>query len=148
MFSRRERRNFYLLLIGMIAMGLTEIAGIGAIAPFLSVISDPSIIRENEILKLLYDRIGFGTDRSFILALGAAVLVLLLVRNITALIVRFAEIRYAEMRGYRLSSRLMTVYLRQPYSFFLNKNSAELSRTYYPKPRSQPTDSLFPCSSL
>jgi ATP-binding cassette, subfamily B, bacterial PglK len=148
MFSRRERRNFYLLLIGMIAMGLTEIAGIGAIAPFLSVISDPSIIQDNEILKLLYDRIGFDTDRSFIIALGIAVIVLLLVRNITALIVRFTEIRYAEMRGYRLSSRLMTVYLRQPYSFFLNKNSSELSRNVLSEAKTATDGFLIPLLEL
>lgn len=148
LFSRRERRNFYFLVFGMIIMGLTEIAGIGAIAPFLSVISDPSIIQENDILKMVYDTFGFDTDKAFIITLGLAVLVLVLIRNITATIVRFIEIRYAEMRGYRLSTRLMSKYLRQPYSFFLNKNSAELSRNVLAEAKTATNGFLIPLLEL
>lgn len=86
------------------------------------------MVQDNEILKLIYDTLGFENFNSFVIALGFAVLGFVIIRNVTAALVKFAEIRFAENRGYRLSRRLMAKYLGQPYIFFLNRNSAELSR--------------------
>lgn len=128
LLTKSEHRKFYFLIVAMIFMGITEIAGIGSIAPFLSVVTKPSMVQENKFLKLAYDFFGFETFNSFVIALGFAVLGFVLLRNITAALVKFAEIRFAEKRGFRLSRRLMAKYLGQPYIFFLNRNSAELSR--------------------
>jgi ABC-type multidrug transport system fused ATPase/permease subunit len=123
-----ERRKFYLLILAMIFMGFTEIAGISTLAPFLSVVTNPSVVQDNKLLNMTYTTIGFETHRSFVITLGIVVLSFVLIRNLTAALVKFAEIRFAEMRGYRLSRRLMSKYLGHPYVFYLNRNSAELSR--------------------
>jgi ATP-binding cassette, subfamily B, bacterial PglK len=128
LMTKSEHRKFYLLSFAMIFMGFTEIAGIGSIAPFLSVVTKPSIVQENAILKKIYDTLGFENFNSFVIALGFAVLGFVVLRNFTAAIVKFSQIRFAENRGFRLSRRLMAKYLGQPYIFFLNRNSAELSR--------------------
>ena len=36
---------------------------------------------------------------------------------------------FIEMQRHRISSRLLSSYLKQPYSFFLNRHSGELSKT-------------------
>jgi len=128
LLTKREKRNFFLLIFAMLFMGATEIAGIGSIAPFLGVIANPQIVEEQKILKSLYDFFQFKDTRSFIIAMGFGALGFVILRNLTAAAVKFFEIRYAEMRGYRLSKRLMAKYLGQPYVFFLNKNSSEISR--------------------
>ena len=124
----RSRRKFYFLILAMIFMGFTEIAGISTLAPFLSVVTNPKVVQEDKFLNMIYTRFGFDSHRSFVLILGFVVLAFVLIRNVTAALVKFAEIRYAEMRGFRLSRRLMAKYLEQPYVFYLNRNSAELSR--------------------
>ena len=126
--TKSEHRKFYLLVFAMIFMGFTEIAGIGSIAPFLTVVTKPSVVQDNEILKFVYDTLGFEHYNSFVITLGFAVLGFVVLRNVTAAIVKFSEIRFAENRGFRLSRRLMAKYLGQPYIFFLNRNSSELSR--------------------
>ncbi len=123
-----ERRKFYLLVLAMIFMGFTEIAGIGSIAPFLSVVSQPEMVQSNELLRWGYELFEFKSLYSYVIALGFMVLAFVILRNVTAAVVKFIEIRFAEMRGYRLSRRLMAKYLGHPYVFFLNRNSAELSR--------------------
>src|SRR6056297_2216510 len=126
--SKKERRKFYLLILGMIFMGFTEVAGIGSISPFLSVVTNPESVQSNDLLSRLYTFGNFDSLRGFVISLGFAVLGFIILRNATAAVVRYIEIRYAEMVGYRLSRRLLAKYLGQSYVFFLNKNSAELSR--------------------
>jgi len=126
--TQKERRKFYLLIFAMVFMGFTEIAGIGSISPFLSVVTNPDSIETNELLNALYTYGGFSNTQSFVIGLGIAVLAFIVLRNLTAAAVRYVEIRFAEMVGYRLSKLLMAKYLGQPYVYFLNRNSAELSR--------------------
>src|SRR6056297_1866197 len=128
LLTKSERRKAFLLMLGMLFMGATEIAGIGAIAPFLSVVTNPEAIQDNKILSYIYAEFGFTDTSTFIIAIGIAALAFTILRNATAVVVKFIEIRFAEMRGYRLSKRLMAKYLGHPYVYFLNKNSSEISR--------------------
>ena len=41
----------------------------------------------------------------------------------------YIQIRFVQMRQYSISKRLVENYLRQPYSWFLNRNSADLGKT-------------------
>jgi ABC-type multidrug transport system fused ATPase/permease subunit len=128
LLTKEERNKFYWLVVAMIFMGFTEIAGISTLAPFLSVVTNPGVVQEDILLNTIYTTLGFESHRSFVISLGFVVLAFVLLRNATAALVKFAEIRFAEMRGFRLSRRLMAKYLGQPYVFYLNRNSAELSR--------------------
>jgi len=148
LLTKSERRKFKLLIVAMIFMGLTEIAGIGSLAPFLSIVTTPSLVQDNKMFKLLYDTLGFTSFNSFVVSVGLLVLFFVLLRNATAALVKFAEIRFAETRGFRLSRRLMTKYLYQPYIFFLNRNTAELSRNILSEASTVITTFLIPLLEL
>jgi ABC-type multidrug transport system fused ATPase/permease subunit len=148
LLTKNERKKFNILILAMIFMGFTEIAGIGSIAPFLTVVTNPEIVQKNELLKIVYDRFGFSDFNSFVLSLGLVVLFFVLLRNATAATVKYAEIRFAEMRGFRLSRRLMAKYLGQPYIFFLNRNTSELSRNILSEASTVITTFLIPLLEL
>lgn len=146
--SKKEKQKFYFLIFAMIFMGITEIAGIGSISPFLSVVSNPDSIQSNDLLSWLYAFGKFDSTRSFVMTLGFAVLGFTILRNLTAALVRYVEIRYAEMVGYRLSRRLLAKYVMKPYVFFLNKNSSELSRNVLAEAHSAVLSFLVPLLEL
>lgn len=128
LLSRKERRRLLLLCVGIIILAVTEIAGIGSIGPFLAVATNPALIHSNEYLQWIYVTFGFTTDTGFVVFMGIAVVVLVVLRNVTAAVVRYAEIRFGQMRNHSISTRLLARYLSQPYAFFLNKNTSELSK--------------------
>jgi ABC-type multidrug transport system fused ATPase/permease subunit len=107
-------------------MGFIELIGVGSIGPFISIISNPDIIHTNVYLNAIFTRFNFETEGSFIIAFGIAVIITLALSNLCLAAVNFIIYYYSGKRRHSISMRLFEKYLRQPYIFYLNVNSAEL----------------------
>jgi ABC-type multidrug transport system fused ATPase/permease subunit len=118
-----EKRRLVVVLLGSIFTTLVEVLGIGSVMPFVAVATKPSMIRDNHYLAKLYDLLGFPSETSFIIFLGIAVMVLLVLTNASQAFLHYIKVRFTSMRRHSLSLRLLTGYLRQTFIFFLNKNS-------------------------
>jgi len=74
-------------------------------------------------------QIGIQTPDQFLYALGALVFLLLVTSLAFKALTIYAQTRFALMREYSIGKRLVEGYLHQPYSWFLNRNSADLGKT-------------------
>lgn len=126
--SKQERRQFYLLFLMMLAMGVLEVVGIGALMPFMSAISDMDGLLDNKTLRFLYDLMGLESRQTFVMLLGGAVLLLFIIRNAVFTLSNWLVSRFSFMWRHHLSERLLSRYLLQPYVFFLTNNTLELKR--------------------
>lgn len=117
------------MLLLSLLMALAEMLGVVSIMPFLSVLARPGVIQENPWLQGLYDQMGFTQPRSFIIALGSVSIVLVVASSAFKTITQHILNRFVHLLRHSISSRLMARYLAQPYEFFIDRNSAELSKT-------------------
>jgi len=108
-------------------MGIMEIIGVGSIGPFISVASNPGIIRTNRYLDRVYNYFNFSSDTSFIYTCGVGVIIVLCLSKISLAGMNFIIYYFSAKCKYGLSIQLLEKYLRQPYIFFLNMNIATLS---------------------
>ena len=127
LFTPKERRNLGILMIAVVAMAFLEVAGIGAIGPFMSVAANPAAIESSPRLFWAYDTFGFRSPRDFLIALGALVFALVVVSNTFTTFTMYWVYRYAGMRNHTLGLRLFRQYLYQPYPYFLDHNTSTLS---------------------
>ena len=126
-----ERRRGYVVLVMIMGMALLESIGIASIMPFLAVLGNPGLVQSNPVLKTLYgfsERFGVLDVDSFLVVLGFASFVLIVFSALYRTFTQYATNRFVEMRQQSLGVRLLEKYLRQPYEFFLNRNSSELSK--------------------
>jgi ATP-binding cassette, subfamily B, bacterial PglK len=128
LFDARERRNFWLLTGLMMLVAAAEIVGISAVLLLLNVIAAPGTIETHWALSFVYDTLGFTNEFSFQIALAATVLCVVALGLAVKATGTYVMTRYSTMRGYSISSRLLSAYLRQPYPWFLQRNSAELEK--------------------
>lgn len=126
--SPAERRQLGFLTPAVVLMAILETAGVASIVPFLGLLSDPTAIERNRLLRFAYETGGFGSENAFFFVVGACVLVLVTVGNTVSALTTWRLLRFSWMRNHTLSSRLLGMYLGQPYEFFLAKNSAELGK--------------------
>ena len=132
LISSEERKSAFILLIMIIIMAFIDTLGIASILPFMTVVTNPDIIDSNLLLSKFYQistRFGVEDKTQFILFLGGLVLFLLLLSLTFKSLTTYLQVRFIKMREYSISSRIIGKYLRQPYSWFLNRNSAELGKT-------------------
>lgn len=131
LLTSHERKRMYLLIIMIIIMALLDTIGVASILPFLIVLTDPEIIENNEILNYMFEISGtFGVNdiQDFIFILGVLVFALLSTSLSFKALTYYFQMRFVTMREYSISKRLIEGYLHQPYSWFLNKNSATLAK--------------------
>jgi ATP-binding cassette, subfamily B, bacterial PglK len=128
LFTRRERKIFYIVMLGAIISAVIETIGVASILPFLAILSDPSSIQDNSILSFMYNTFGFTDDKSFLTFVGLGVFSVVVLSLFSKVITLYALARFGFMRAASLSRRLLGGYLHQPYTWFLNRHSADLGR--------------------
>jgi ABC-type multidrug transport system fused ATPase/permease subunit len=132
LLSPHERKLAGLLLLMMIIMAVLEMIGVASILPFMAVLTNPDIIENNFILYTMYQKfstLGVENKEQFIFILGIIVFLLLVFSLIFKALTSYAEVRFVQMRECSIGKRLVEGYLHQPYSWFLNRNSADLGKT-------------------
>jgi ABC-type bacteriocin/lantibiotic exporter with double-glycine peptidase domain len=128
LLSRRERLQVYGLFVATLIMALFQVVGIASIAPFLSLVANPDIIHTNERMNWLYTTLSFDNETSFLIFVGSLVLAIFTFSNLFSMVTTWMLMRFSWMRNYTLSRRLLEHYLHMPYIFFLNRNSADLTK--------------------
>lgn len=129
LFEPADYPGLYGIVIALIVTGLLQTAGIASIMPFLAVVSNPAVIRENPYLAWAYETLGFRSTEGFLMALGLSFLAVMVASNSAAALTTWATVRVQWRTHQRLSQRLLEQYLRAPYSYHLNQNSARLGKT-------------------
>ena len=132
LLSPAEQKRAGLLLVMIIIMALLDMIGVASILPFITVLTNPSLIETNIILKTIFQAsISFGvkTNEEFLFFLGIIVFLLLIISLSFKALTSYVQILFVQMREFTIGKRLMEGYLRQPYSWFLSRHSADLGKT-------------------
>ncbi len=132
LLSSKERFKIVLLLLMILIMALIDLLGIASIMPFIAVLSNPELIETNDALSYAYEignNFGITTKNRFLFALGIVVFLLLIMSISFKAMTLYFQTRFVKMCEYNIASRLIKSYLYQPYSWFLNRNSATIGKT-------------------
>lgn len=113
----------------MVCSAGLELIGIGLIVPIITVITGSSSQSSNSIIQPLFDRFKVVDEKSMVvLALGLLGLAFLL-KSIFAAYVSWSQIHFSLKIEQDLSRRLFRSFIRKPYLFHLQRNSADLMHT-------------------
>ncbi len=123
----KERREAFWVLFIILLSAVMSAAMIASILPFLSVLADPVKVQSDPILSLLYRYGGFDSTYGFLVGLGMLSLSIIFLASGMQILRTFAVSRFSMMRVHSLSVKLLGMYLRQPYAYFLNKHTGEMS---------------------
>lgn len=132
LLSPRERARAGILLVMILVMAMLEMLGVASIMPFMAVVANPGLIETNAILKSGYAlsyNFGVETPEQFLFAFGIFVFALLVGSLSFKALTTYCQLRFTLMRECSIGKRLVEGYLHQPYSWFLNRHSADLGKT-------------------
>ena len=132
----------------MLAYSLLEASIIVAIFPFIGMLRNPDTLHSIWFLQWAYEALGFTSERSFLFTAGSLLLLLLLLTNLIGAISLWSQQRFGWMRIYSISHRLLAAYLAQPYSFFLSRSGAELSKNIHQEVQEIITGLVLPAMDL
>ena len=127
-FEKRQKIQLLILSVIIIGGALWELLGITAILPFVNVAMEPESIFENEYLSFFYNFFGITSPNMFLAFLAVALILIYVIKNVYLTAMNYGIFRFSYNNQKRIEEKLLRSYLKQPYTFYLKKNSAELIR--------------------
>ncbi len=128
LFTNSQKRQLMglgvLMLIGMVF----EMAGLGILIPALSLMLNSDIGKKYPVIQPYLEALGNPTQVQLVMW-GMSILVFVyLLKGIFLIFLSWRQSFFSAKLSADLSSDLFLGYLRQPYTFHLQRNSAELLR--------------------
>ena len=127
-FDRRERFQIWLIFLLMLGGAGLETLGIGLIPPFVTLLSNPELIQQQQFLGWLYVRLGATSPQGFLLWISIILLGIYIFKNAYLSLITYWQYHFLYIKQVTLSNRLLAAYLYSSYTFHLQRNSAELVR--------------------
>ncbi|RKQ33483.1 ABC transporter ATP-binding protein [Oceanobacillus halophilus] len=128
LFNKREKKKLIILFFMMIVAALFETIGIGLIVPFVGIITNPSVIHEQAILSYIYIMFSFQSTTTFVIFSVVMLLIVFVCKNLYLLLFNYVQFRVILNQQVKLSRDLFKEYLTKPYTFHLQRNTADLLR--------------------
>lgn len=118
---------FILFILMMVAAGL-EVVGIGMIPAFVAIVASPDKILDIIWLQPLFEVLNITSSKDLLLWGGTGLVGIFIIKGAYIITFNFFEARFIYNRRYTISHRMMSSYMQAPYTFHLQRNTAELLR--------------------
>jgi ABC-type multidrug transport system fused ATPase/permease subunit len=116
-------------LFGLMLVGMTlETLSTGMVIPAIALLMQQDISSAYPQLRPLFAALGDPSPTDLILKVMLGLVGVYVVKNLFLAFLAWRQTRFAYGVQAQLSQRLFTIYLRQPYTFHLQRNSAQLVR--------------------
>lgn len=126
--NRKQRRDGIILFFLLMIVSMLEMLGVGVIVPFIITMLEPEKIMTNQYMAPIIDLFQITDYRQFMYVVSGGIIVIYVVKNAFILYVNYYQSRYRNRLEKDLNVKMLSSYMKQPYTFFLQTNSAEIIR--------------------
>ena len=126
--DKRQRKQALLLLVLMLFASFFELLGVSAIVPFVQAVLNPQELLEKGYVQAIWNGFGLSDYNSLILILGIALIIIYITKNAFIILVNSIKISYAMSWQKDISVKMLTSYIKRPYTYFMNANSSDILR--------------------
>jgi ATP-binding cassette subfamily B protein len=122
----RRRRQFVLIMGLMVVSAFAEVASLGAVLPFLGILTAPEKVFGNHWVAGAAHALGINSAQRLLLPLTLAFAVMALVAGAIRLLLLWVSTRFTFAAGADLSIEVYLRTLYQPYEVHVARNSSEV----------------------
>jgi ATP-binding cassette, subfamily B, bacterial PglK len=124
--SKRRQRQFWLLLILMIIASLSEIISVGAVLPFLGILTAPEQVYYHQLMQPIIQILEITEPSQLILPITILFITAVILAGVIRLTLLYAMTRLSYATGADLSINIYRRTLYQEYTVHVSRNSSEI----------------------
>lgn len=128
LLTRVERKEALVLIVLMLIGMFLETLGIGLIIPVITLMIQGDLISDNSVMASILKFLGNPSQAELIIIAMLALVGVYFVKNLFLAYLFWRQTSFSLNVQTGISQRLFVAYLRQSYTFHLQRNSAELVR--------------------
>jgi len=124
--SIRRQRQFYMFFVLMLVSALLEVVSLGAVLPFLGVLTSPERVFEHPIVKVCASFLNITGASQLILPITVLFISAVLIAGAVRTLLLWVTTRLTFVSGADLSIEVYRKTLYQPYKVHVARNSSEV----------------------
>ena len=122
----KRKRQFFFLLVLILTSSFAEVISIGAILPFLGILTSPEIVFNNSFLQPIVQNLKLNTPNELLFVLALSFSIAAIFAGITRLFLMWVTTKVSFATGADFSLNIYRRTLYQPYNIHCNRNSSEV----------------------
>lgn len=126
LLEKKEKFFFFFLLVLMSTGAYLELMGIGLVLPIIAALTNPVLLQDNKLLNLIYRIVAPSSNKQFMLVMCLLVSGLFFIKTVFFLFLTKLQAGFSNRISKKMEERLFAAYVKAPYLYHLNKNSAEI----------------------
>ncbi len=129
MLNRTQKIKMTGIMFLMLIGAVLETFSVGLLVPAITLILDPTAVESNDLVSKIYQLFGFETYRNFVIFMMLALVGAFVLKNAFLLLQNIIQYKFVYSNQFATSERLMINYMKRPYEFFLNADTAIIQRS-------------------
>lgn len=125
---KEHRGKFILLVVLTLTVAILEALGVGSIAPLITLVQSSDQFIASKTGKFLADFWDIDNGEDLLAYLGAALVGIFVLKMIASLLHAYFQHLYSQVYYSNISSKLLHGYMKMPFQFHSQHNSAILTR--------------------
>jgi len=113
------------MILLFVCISIFEIASLGLIVPYVSLIVSPENVQDNYVYILISSIIDDRSIESLLIVFGCMLIVIFIVKATLSIIINKEILNFSNRKGAKLRRELLRSYQNMGYEEFLHRNSAE-----------------------
>lgn len=147
-FPAKRKKQFVGLLCLMVLSSIAEVLSIGALVPFLAVLTEPEAVFQNFLGKFLAEQFVYTETNQIQVFVTLTFAVFVLLAGSIRLLLVYASIRFSFRTGSDLSFDIYWRTLYQPYEVHIGRNSSDVISVILTKTNSAVYEVILPVVML
>lgn len=122
----KQRRQGVILFFLLMIVSILEMLGVSVIIPFIITMLQPDVIMQNKYVIPIVKLFHITDYRKFMYILSVGIVIIYSLKNGFILFVNYYQSNYRNQLEKKLNVKMLSSYMKRPYSFFINTNSSEI----------------------
>lgn len=128
-FNRKQKLQFIGLFIAIFIGSIFELFGVSILIPFMEVLVTPEKIMEKEYIRQGMDLLGITNHKQLVISLLVIMILVYIIKNLYLIFLQYLQYQILWKNRLKMEIDIMKHYVKQPYMFHVQRNSAEMQRT-------------------
>lgn len=128
LLDKKQKKGLLWLLIGAVFVSALDTLIVAMIAPFMSLIMDPTSRANNLLVQIVSRFFSIDSTKKLVVLFSMFFIALYLLRGAAKLLYNYLQARILALYRMQLSIRLFSFVIHKPYAYHLKHNTAETLR--------------------
>lgn len=128
LLNRCQKKRSIIVLLSILLAASFETIGVSIVVPFVTAILSPEDMMKNKYMATILNVFNIDSSGGMLLILGISIILVFIIKNGYLVFSRSLQAKYQCRIQRELSTTMLTSYMKRPYTYFLNINSADILR--------------------